>query len=252
MGKTTFATQLISWPKGLFRGKAHCIYTATLERSTLSCVCFSYKFYHLQVCQLQKYRMPITRAEIQRETNVQIENYGTKFDVRRTNVHRYTNIFIQESNPFYPYETLPVYCVAPLWFAAVGFLCSMGGAANLTAAIIGLIFDVPFLATYCQNEVVNRRSLPIVMKQKTVDNLPTLNALWEVTVEKLRGIIGISTDGVEIGLQVMQSGKFKLQVSHPAAFTIMDKAKDTSRFLLTGFVVAALYNIICTIVHSLI
>ena len=195
--------------------------------------------------------MPITRAEIQRETNVQIENYGTKFDVRRTNVHRYTNIFIHESNPFYPYETLPVYCVSPLWFAAVGFLCSMGGAANLTAAIIGLIFDVPFLATYCQNEVVNRRSLPIVKKQKTVDNLPTLNALWEVTVEELRGI-GISTDNVEIGLQVMQSGKFKLQVFHPAAFKIMDKAKDTSRFLLTGFIVAALYNIICIIVHSLI
>ena len=252
MGKTTFATQLISWPKGLFRGKAHCIYTATLERSTLSCVCFSYKFNYLQVCQLQKCRMPITRAEIQRERNVQIENYGTKFDVRRTNVHRYTNIFIQESNPFYPYETLPIYCVAPLWFAAVGFLCSMGGAANLTAAIIGLIFYVPFLTTYCQNEVVNRRSLPIVMKQKTVDNLPTLNALWEVTVEKLRGIIGISTDGVEIGLQVMQSGKFKLQVFHPAAFKIMDKAKDTSRFLLIVFIVAALYNIICIIVHSLI
>ena len=90
------------------------------------------------------------------------------------------------------------------------------------------------------------------MKQKTVDNLPTLNALWEVTVEKLRGIIGISTDGVEIGLQVMQSGKFKLQVFHPAAFKIMDKAKGTSRFLLTVFIVAALYNIICIIVHSLI
>ena len=84
---------------------------------------------------------------------MQIKNYGTKFDVRRTNVHRYTNIFIHESNPFYPYETLPVYCVAPLWFAAVGFLCSMGGAANLTAAIIGLIFDVPFLATYCEGGV---------------------------------------------------------------------------------------------------
>ena len=84
---------------------------------------------------------------------MQIKNYGTKFDVRRTNVHRYTNIFIHESNPFYPYETLPVYCVSPLWFAAVGFLCSMGGAANLTAAIIGLIFDVPFLATYCEGSV---------------------------------------------------------------------------------------------------
>ena len=84
-----------------------------------------------------------------------------------------------------------------------------------------------------------------------MDNLPTLNALWEVFVEELRGI-GISTDNVEIGLQVMQSGKFKLQVFHPAAFKIMDKAKGTSRFLLTVFIVAALYNIICIIVHSLI
>ena len=107
----------ITRPKGLFRGKAYCVNTATLERSTVSCVCFSYKFYHLQVCQLQNKRMPITRVEIQRERNVQMENYGTKFDVRRTNVHRYTNIFIHESNPFYPYETLSVYCVALLWFA---------------------------------------------------------------------------------------------------------------------------------------
>ena len=86
---------------------------------------------------------------------------------------------------------------------AVGFLCSMGRAANLSAAIIGLIFDVPFLATYCQNEVVNRRSLPIVMKQKTLDNLLTLNTLWEVTVEQLTEI-EISTDDVKFGLQVMQ------------------------------------------------
>ena len=30
MGKTTFASQLITQPKGLFRGKAYCVDTATL------------------------------------------------------------------------------------------------------------------------------------------------------------------------------------------------------------------------------
>ena len=126
-------------------------------------------------CQLKKYRMP--RFNVTEMCKLKIMAPSLRYSSnKRPSIHKH--LHSGKYNPFYPYETLPVYCVAPLWFAAVGFLCSMGGAANLTAAIIGLIFDVPFLATYCQNEVVNRRSLPIVMKQKTVDNLPTLNALY--------------------------------------------------------------------------
>lgn len=196
--------------------------------------------------------MPITSAEFQQTRVTVIKSYGNKVDLSRTNVHRYTNIFIEESKQFYPQETLPIYRVAPLWFAAVMFLCSVGGAANLTAAIVGLLFDLPLIVSYCQNEVVNRISLPIVKKQETWDDLPTLNALLEISVTELEKI-GISTDDVEIGLLKMeQTDKFKLQVFHPAAFKIMDKAKTTSRFLLGVFLVAALYNIICIIVHSLI
>lgn len=196
--------------------------------------------------------MPITSAEFQQTRVTVIKSYGNKVDLSRTNAHRHTNIFIEESKPFYPQETLPIYRGAPLWLAAVFFLCSVGGAANLTAAIVGLLSDLPLIVLYCQNEVVNRISLPIVKKQETCDDLPTLNALLEISVTELEKI-GISTDNVEIGLLKMeQTDKFKLQVFHPEAFKIMDKAKTTSRFLLGVFLVAALYNIICIIVHSLI
>ena len=64
--------------------------------------------------------------------------------------------------------------------------------------------------------------------------------------------MAISTDDTEIGLVRTAHGEYKFQVFHPAAFQIMDKAKSTSRQLLGLFLGAALYNIICIIVRSLI
>lgn len=193
--------------------------------------------------------MPVAHAaEVHqiRETS-----FGNKVDIPRTSVHRYTNIFIEESKPFYPQETLPIYRVAPLWFIALIFLFSLGGAANLTAAIICLISDVPFVAIYCQNEWVNCKSLPVVKKQKIVNDLPTLNDLREVTITELE-MMAISTNNAVIGLIRTAQGNYKFQVFHPAAFQIMDKAKNTSRILLGLFTAAALYNIICICVYALI
>ena len=192
--------------------------------------------------------MPVTSAEIRKTT---IASYGNKVNIPRTSVHRYTNIFIQESRPFYPTEALPIYRVAPLWFVALIFLFSLAGAASLYGAIIGLIFDAPFVAMYCQNEWVNRTSLPVVKKQTIVNELQTLNALYERTVTELQ-TMALSTDNTEIGVIYLAHGRCKFQVFHPAAFQIIDKAKSTSQILLGLFLTAALYNIICICVYSLI
>lgn len=196
-------------------------------------------------------KMPVTSAELLQIRKKTIASYGNKVDVPRTSVHRYTNIFIEESRPFYPREVLPIYRVPPLWFIVPIFLFSLAGAASLYASIICLIFDIPFIAVYCQNEWVSHMSLPTVKKQKIINDLQTLNALYEVTYSELERM-AISTDDTEIGLAVTAVGKYKFQVFHPAAFQIMDKAKSTSRQLLGLFLVAALYNIICIIVRSLI
>lgn len=190
-------------------------------------------------------------AEIYKVRETTISSFGNKVDIPRTSVHRYANVFIEESKPFYPGETLHIYRVPPLWFIAVIFLFSFAGAASLTAAIICLIFDAPFVAVYCQNEWVNRKSLPVVKKQKVVNDLQTLNALYEVTYAELE-MMAISTDDTEIGLIRTAHEKFKFQVFHPAAFQIMDKAKRTSRIMLSLFLGASLYNIIFICVYSLI
>jgi len=190
-------------------------------------------------------------AEICKLKETTILSVGNKVDIPRTSVHRYTNIFIQETKPFYPRETLHIYRDPPLWFTVVIFVFSFTGAASLTAAIICLIFDAPFVAVYCQNEWVNRKSLPVVKKQKVVNDLQTLNALYEVTYAELE-MMAISTDDTEIGLIRTAHEKFKFQVFHPAAFQIMDKAKRTSRIMLSLFLGASLYNIIFICVYSLI
>ena len=190
-------------------------------------------------------------AEIFKVRETTISSFGNKVDIPRTSVHRYTNVFIEESKPFYPGETLHIYRVPPLWVIAVIFVFSFAGAASLTAAIICLIFDAPFVAVYCQNEWVNRKSLPVVKKQKVVNDLQTLNALYEVTYAELE-MMAISTDDTEIGLIRTAHEKFKFQVFHPAAFQIMDKAKRTSRIMLSLFLGASLYNITFICVYSLI
>ena len=190
-------------------------------------------------------------AEIFKVRETTISSFGNKVDIPRTSVHRYTNVFIEESKPFYPGETLHIYRVPPLWVIAVIFVFSFAGAASLTAAIICLIFDAPFVAVYCQNEWVNRKSIPVVKKQKVVNDLQTLNALYEVTYAELE-MMAISTDDTEIGLIRTAHEKFKFQVFHPAAFQIMDKAKRTSRIMLSLFLGASLYNITFICVYSLI
>ena len=195
--------------------------------------------------------MPATSAEVYRIRETKNESYGNKVNIPRSSVHRYTNIFIEESRPFYPRALLPIYRVPPLWFIVLIFLFSLAGAASLYASIICLICDIPFIIVYCQNEWVSHMSLPIVKKQKIINDLQTLNALYERTFAELE-IMAISTNDTEIGLVRTAHGEYKFQVFHPAAFQIMDKAKSTSRQLLGLFLGAALYNIICIIVRSLI
>ena len=170
---------------------------------------------------------------------------GHKVNIPHASVFRFTNIFIDESKRFMPGAYLQTYRGVPLWFSVIVAVLSFGGAATLTGAIIFLIFGFPFIAIYWQNEQVNRKSLPLVKKQPVKNDLPTLNALCEVTFEELQTIALSNYD-------VTTAGKFRVQVFHPAAFQIMDKAKRTSRIMLGVFLFLAVLNTLFIFLYSLI
>ena len=77
------------------------------------------------------------------------------------------------------------------------------------------------------------------------NDLQTLNALYEVTFEELQTIALSNYD-------VTTAGKFRVQVFHPAAFQIMDKAKRTSRIMLGVFLFLAVHNALFIFLYSLI
>lgn len=196
--------------------------------------------------------MPVTTAaEIRRYRETTIENFGQEVNISRASVHSFTNIFIEESRAFIPGASLPAYRGVPLWFAVVVLAFSFAGAASLTGAIVSLVADCPMLVIYFQNEWVNRKTLPIVKKQPVKNDLQTLNALYEVTHSELE-MIALSTYDKEIGFIRASYGKVKFQVFHPAALALMDKAKNTSRWLLGLFLFVALYNTLFIVLYSVI
>lgn len=192
-----------------------------------------------------------TAAEILRYRQTKFESFGHEVNISRASVHRFTNIFIEESKPFIRGESLPVYSGVPLLFAVLVLVLSFGGAGSLVGAIVCLVADTPMIAIYCQNEWVNRKSLPLVKKQPVKNDLQTLNALYEVTHAELE-MISLSTYDKGIGFISSSYGKVKFQVFHPAAFALMDKAKSTSRWLLGLYLFVAVYNIFFILLYSVI
>ena len=171
-----------------------------------------------------------TAAEIRRYRETTIASFGREVNISRASVHRFANIFIEESRVFIPEASLPAYRGVPLWFAILILAFSFGGAGSLTGAIVFLVADCPMLVIYFQNEWVNRKTLPIVKKQPLKNDLQTLNDLCEVTHSELE-MIALSTYDRAIGFVRVSQGKVRFQVFHPAAFALMDKAKSTSRWL---------------------
>jgi len=196
--------------------------------------------------------MPVTTAaDIRRYRETTVESFGREVNISRASVHRFANIFIEESRAFIPGASLPEYRGVPLWFAILVLAFSFGGAASLTGAIVLLVADCPMLVIYFQNEWVNRKTLPIVKKQPLKNDLQTLNAMYEVTQSELE-MIALSTYDRAIGFIRVSQGKVKFQVFHPAAFALMDKAKNTSRWLLGMFLFVAVYNIFFIVLHSVV
>ena len=188
-------------------------------------------------------------AELLRYRQTRIDSVGHKVNIPRASVHRFTNIFI-ESKRFMPQAYLPIYRGVPLWFSIVVAVFSFGGAASFPAAVAFLLFGFPFIALYLQNEMVNRKSLPLVKKQPVKNDLQTLNSLYEVTVAELE-MIALSSYDIEIGFLKTNLGRVNsVQVFHPAAFQITDKAKRCSRIMLGVFLFLAVYNTIFTFLYS--
>ena len=146
-----------------------------------------------------------------------------------------------------PQANLPVYRGVPLCFLIIVTVFSYGGAGSFPYAVFFMIFGFQFLAFYLQNEMVNRKSLPLVMKQPLKNDLQTLNVLDEATIE----MIALSSYDMKFGFIKTNSGRvYFYLVFHPAAFHIMNKAKRTSRIMLGVFLFLAVYNTIFTFLYS--
>lgn len=132
---------------------------------------------------------------------------------------------------------------------------SFGGAGSLTGAIVCLVAVSPMIAIYCQNEWVNRKSLPLVMKQPVQNDLQTLNALYEITQAEFE-MIAVRLSTYDRGVGFIRctgaQGKVRFQVFHPAAIALMEKAKSTSRWLLCLYLFVAVYNNFFIVLYSVI
>ena len=148
-----------------------------------------------------------------------------------------------------PQANLPVYRGVPLCFLIIVTVFSYGGAGSFPYAVFFMIFGFQFIVFYLQNEMVNRKSLPLVTKQSLKNDLQTLNVLDEVTIAKIE-MIALSSYDMKFGFLKTNSGRVYFQVFHPAAFHIMDKAKRTSRIMLGVFLFLGVYNTIFTFLYS--
>ncbi|KAL9968849.1 hypothetical protein ACROYT_G020990 [Oculina patagonica] len=96
-----------------------------------------------------------------RETTVDstvVENVGREVNISRASVHRYTNIFIDESRPFIPGASLPVYRGVPLFYSCLlqrttffSFCCiRLSSNSDLTMPCIALFCNAASLGgTVC-------------------------------------------------------------------------------------------------------
>ena len=76
-----------------------------------------------------------------------------------------------------PKADLPIYHGVPLCFSIIVAVWSFGGACSFPYAAFFLIFGFPFIAFYLQNEMVGRKSLPLVKKQPLKNDLQTQRSL---------------------------------------------------------------------------
>ena len=166
--------------------------------------------------------------------------------------------FITQSRPCFR-QQLPTYidCVCFLWLTWAMFWAPWLGAlahkgGYYKGAPFYCFFDcVIFIGIFCQHEVVNRKSLRIVLTQPVLDGQQKLNALYEVTVTELQGM-ALQNYRAGIGFVHVSEGKVKFQAFNRKAEQAMICARKTSRCMLILFLGSACFNFYFMITSSLV
>lgn len=200
--------------------------------------------------------IPVTGARGVQHTRVAVEDVGVSVRIRKS-IYAYSNHFITQSRPYFR-RKLPTYidCALFLCFTRLLFVASFLGALTLEggyfkgAPFYCFFVCAVFIGIFCQHEVVNRKSLRIVMTQPVIDGQRSLNALYEVTITELQGM-ALQNYRAGIGIVHVSEGKVKFQAFNRKAVHAMICARRTSRFMLFLFFCSACYNFYFMMVHSL-
>ncbi|XP_078373099.1 uncharacterized protein LOC144656740 [Oculina patagonica] len=200
--------------------------------------------------------LPVTEARGVQHTRVAVQDVGISVRIR-TSIYAYTNHFITQSRPYFRTK-LPTYidCALFLCFTRLMFLASFLGALALKdgyykgAPFYCFFVCAVFIGIFCQHEIVNRKSLRIVMTQPVIDGQRSLNALYEVTITELQGM-ALENYQAGIGFVHVSEGKVKFQAFNRKAVQAMISARRTSRSMLFLFFCSACYNFYFMMVHSL-
>ena len=156
-------------------------------------------------------------------------------------IYAYSNHFITQSRPYFRRQ-LPTYidCVCFLWLTWAMFWAPwLGALAHKGGYYKGVPFYcfsdcVIFIGIFCQHEIVNRKSLRIVLTQPVLDGQQKLNALYEVTVTELQGM-ALQNYRAGVGFVHVSEGKVKFQAFNRKAEQAMICARKTSRCMLIQF-----------------
>ena len=161
-----------------------------------------------------------------------------------------TNHCIKQSRRYFLNEKLPTYFDFPCFFTLARLVCfaSVFGALGATdeskfeyLPVAFFVACLLFFFIYCQHELVNRKSLPFLLKQPVIDSQRNVNSFYEVTVTELRGI-ALQNYQAGVGFVQLSQGSIEFQAFNKKAVRCMSKAKRRSRLLLCLFFISSLYN----------
>ena len=200
--------------------------------------------------------LPHTAVREVQHTQVTVKDVGKTVRIRNT-VYAYSNHFITQSRPYFR-RRLTTYldCVCFLFLTRLMFLASFLGALALKGGYFKgtpfycFVVCAIFIGVFSQHEIVNRKSLPVVLSQPVFDGQLSLNALYEVTITELRGL-ALENYRAGIGFVNVSEGKVKFQAFNRKAVSAMKRARRNSRCMLVLFFCSACYNFYFIMVHSL-
>ena len=157
---------------------------------------------------------------------------------------------------FFSPEKLPIYvgCSYFLKFARVFCLESVLGiwkvsGGSVIMQVVLFIGCLAFLTVYGQHELVNQRSLPIVLKQPIFTGQKFTNTFYEVTVTDLAGI-ALQNYQAGVGYVRVSQGKIKFQAFNKTAKKHMRSAIWNSRLMMVLFSVGAVYTCFFLVIYS--